>query len=360
MIWSVVFRLAKPASADIQPPFRGVGSCLAEISSNVQTIKSKQESRPADGLPTTLDLLRCPVSGSALQMKFGQLVNNDGTRRYDINDSGIPLFAAQFCTADARVQMQHYDRVAKTYVENLGYPHTQEYLAYLDRALLEAVDPRHLGTVAEICCGRGEAFHLVGDKVARGIGVDVSVAMLEQALSDHDGDHLSFIQGDATMLPLASEAFDSVFMLGGIHHVNDRQRLFAEVARILKPGGAFYFREPVSDLFLWRWIRAVIYRLSPALDHETERPLLYRETVPVLEDAGLQCGHWQTHGFLGFCFFMNSDVLVFNRLFRFIPGIRSVTRAAIALDQLILALPLLHRAGLQVIGVARKPKGSAC
>jgi SAM-dependent methyltransferase len=143
-------------------------------------------------------------------------------------------------------------------------------------------------------------------------------------------------------------------MLGGIHHVNDRRRLFAEIARILKPGGRFYFREPVSDFFLWRWIRAVVYRLSPILDHDTERPLLYRETVPLLADCGLACRVWRTHGFLGFCLFMNSDVLFFNRLFRFIPGIRRVTRFFAGLDDWTLRLPLMGRAGLQVVGAAVK------
>lgn len=321
--------------------------------------ETQTQSAQTDAIATIVDLLRCPLSGSPLTLESGQLVSEDATRRYEITGSGIPLFADQFCTSDALVQMEHYDGIARSYVENLGYPHTQEYMAYLDRALLEVIEPERLGTVAEICCGHGEAFQLIGEKVTRGVGVDVSVAMLEQAVDDHHGSGLRFVQGDATMLPLASGAFDSVFMLGGVHHVNDRERLFSEVARILKPGGVFYFREPVSDFFLWRWIRAVIYRLSPTLDHETERPLLYGETVPYLKAAGLTCSHWRTHGFLGFCLFMNSDVLVFNRLFRFMPGIRSITRGAIGLDRWTVALPPLRRAGLQVVGVATKPKNFA-
>ena len=151
-----------------------------------------------------------------------------------------------------------------------------------------------------------------------------------------------------------SNSFDSVFMLGGIHHVNDRNRLFGEISRVLKPGGMFYFREPVSDFALWRWIRAVIYRVSPALDSETERPLRNSDTVPVLEEAGLKPIAWRTHGFLGFCVFMNSDVLVFNRFFRFLPGIRVLTRYSARVDEWILHLPGLGRAGLQVVGVAQK------
>ena len=77
--------------------------------------------------------------------------------------------------------------------------------------------------------------------------------------------------------------------------------------------------------------------------------------MPVLERCGLRCESWSTHGFLGFCVFMNSDVLVFNRMFRFIPGIRQITRLATRLDRWTVARPGLGRAGLQVVGVAVKP-----
>ena len=293
------------------------------------------------------------MNGAALRPDGDELVCADGQHRYRVVD-GIPLFAEQFCSPEGLSQQAHYEKIAAAYVANLNYPHTEEYLAYLDRALLEAIGDRPLGTVAELCCGRGEAFQLLGARINRGVGVDVSPSMLRAAAALHDADQLFFVQGDATMLPLAAASVDTVFMLGGIHHINDRPRLFAEVARILKPGGRFYFREPVSDFLLWRAIRAVIYRVSPILDHTTERPLLYDETVPLLEAAGLRPLAWRTHGFLGFCLFMNADVLAFNRLFRFVPGIRAITRAATRLDEWTVSLPGLRRAGLQVIGVAKK------
>lgn len=306
----------------------------------------------AEALP--LDLLCCPATGAPLHVAGETLVCGDGQHRYRIAD-GIPLFAEQFCSPEGLTQQAHYEKIAAAYVANLNYPHTEEYLRYLDRALLDAVGDRALGTTAELCCGRGEAFQLLRSRVDRGIGVDVSLSMLRAASADHAHHRIGFVQGDATMLPLVSGSIDSVFMLGGIHHINARAKLFAEVARILKPDGRFYFREPVSDFALWRAIRAVIYRVSPILDHTTERPLLYRETVPVLEAAGLRPIHWRTHGFLGFCLFMNADVLAFNRLFRFIPGIRAITRASTHFDEWVVRLPGLHRAGLQVIGVAEKP-----
>jgi SAM-dependent methyltransferase len=300
-----------------------------------------------------LDMLRCPVSGAPLHLDGEALICSDGGHRYRI-EGRIPLFAEQFCSTEGRGQQTHYDEIAAAYAANLGYPHTEVYMAYLDRALLDLVDSNRLGTVAEICCGLGEVCRLLKRTVGRGIGIDVSPAMLRMAARRHAGSEFIFVQGDATVLPLAPASVDSVFMLGGIHHVNNRPRLFAEIARILRPGGRLYFREPVSDFFLWRAIRSVVYRLSPLLDNDAEHPLRYNETVPLLEAAGLRPLHWQTHGFLGFCLFMNADVLVFNRLFRFVPGIRAITRAATRLDEWTLAVPSLHRAGLQVIGVAEK------
>lgn len=304
-----------------------------------------------------LTMLRCPQSGTPLRQGDQGLVSCDGSLRYRISPSGVPLFAEHFCTEDARRQQAHFEKIAGIYIDNLAYPHTQEYAAYLDRAFLDVAADARLGSTAEICCGSGEAFRLLGSRVGSGLGLDISLSMLEVARRNlPQVGQYCFIQGDATSLPLTDSLFDSVFIIGGIHHVNDRQRLFHEIFRILKPGGRFYWREPVSDFFLWRWLRALIYRLSPSLDDKTERPLLYRETVPPLESAGFVLKSWQTYGFFGYCLLMNSDVLVFNRVFRHIPGIRLFTRLAARLDHAITSLNAFRRYGLIVIGMAEKPE----
>jgi ubiquinone/menaquinone biosynthesis C-methylase UbiE len=287
-------------------------------------------------------------------MEGGALRGPDGNR-YPLSHSGVPQFAIELVSADGLRQRAHYDAIAQAYEANLAYPHTRAYLSYLDEALFTAIGERPLGTMAEVCCGLGEAVKLFAGRYNRAVAVDVSPAMLERAVRECGQASATFVQGDATQLPLADQAFDTVVLLGGIHHVNDRARLFAEVARILKPGGRCIFREPVSDFALWRWLRAIVYRLSPMLDHATERPLRRAETEPPLEAAGLALEHWSTHGFVGFCLFMNSDVLFVNRLFRFIPGIAAVTRAATLLDAWTLRVPGLADAGLQVVAVARKP-----
>jgi len=302
-----------------------------------------------------LDLLRCPETGEGLIAVDHGLVTPSG-RRYRSTPNGIPLFAEQPVVEDTQWQMAHYDKLATAYEANLGYPHTQAYFSHLDEALLGAVDGGPLGVVIEVCCGMGEAFKLLSTRYDRGIGIDISQAMLSRAQVATADAPVTFVQGDATRLPIVDGCADMVVTLGGIHHINDRAALFKEVARVLKPGGRFVYREPLNDFALWRWLRAAIYRISPMLDAQTERPLRRTETAKALAQAGLVSTRWTTHGLLGFCLFMNSDVLVFNRLFRFVPRISAIARAAAKFDDWALRLPGLRSAGLQVIGVAEKPK----
>lgn len=317
-------------------------------------MKRMDSAAPAAVVPAEyLAMLRSPRSGQALHLVGRRLESFDGNEHYEISDSGIPRFATEFLSDAGRTQQSQYDGMVAKYVENLGYPHTEEYTAYLDQQLFDVLPAGSLGTVAELCCGRGEAARLLDQRMSRCVGIDVSAGMLEIARRDLADDRFFFAQGDATMLPLGDRTVDNVFMLGGIHHVPDRVKLFREVGRILRPGGGFYFREPLDDFALWRAIRKVVYRVSSALEHNTERPLRRGETESALARAGLALHSWQTRGFLGFCLFMNSDVLVFNRLFRYLPGIRPLTRAACRVDHLTTSLPGLRHAGLQVIGVAR-------
>jgi SAM-dependent methyltransferase len=305
-----------------------------------------------------LERLRCPASGEPLDREGDELVAASGKHRYPIHGGRIPLFAESPEGAAAASQQAHYEGIAGAYIENLGYPHTQAYQEAMDAIFLAEVGPARLGEAAELCCGWGEALGLLEDRIDEGLGVDISVSMLEAAAARLPG-RIALVQGDATRLPLADASLDTVLMFGGIHHVPDRLGLFREVARVLRPGGRFLWREPVSDFWPWRALRAMVYRLSPTLDADHERPLLHDETAPVLAAAGLELRTWRTLGFLGFCVLMNSDVLVLNRLFRFLPGVRALARAAARLDEWCLRLPGMERAGVQLVGEARKPGAPA-
>ena len=151
----------------------------------------------ANPLASFLDILRCPETGARLAVRGGELVRDDG-RRYRVDAAGIPLFAEIAVSPDAETQRQHYNTIAAAYTANLEYPHTQEYVNYLDRAALAASGGGDLGTVVELCCGRGEALMLFDRQIRRYVGVDISENMLHAVQSLNRHPNALLLQADAT------------------------------------------------------------------------------------------------------------------------------------------------------------------
>jgi len=102
--------------------------------------------------------------------------------------------------------------------------------------------------VLEIGCGDGGGAGIFSKAFAPGLyhGLDVDPAMIKVAAGRRQGPlgrNSLFVLGDAEHLPYRDNAFDAVVNFGIIHHLPDWRAGIAEVARVLRPGGAFYFEE---------------------------------------------------------------------------------------------------------------------
>jgi demethylmenaquinone methyltransferase/2-methoxy-6-polyprenyl-1,4-benzoquinol methylase len=99
-------------------------------------------------------------------------------------------------------------------------------------------------------------------------GLDFAAPMLQAArpkiIRAGLADRIRLLQGDALNLPFPDGHFDAVTVAFGIRNMPDRARVFAEVQRVLVPGGGFSileFTTPQGDLFrrvyffyLHRWL----------------------------------------------------------------------------------------------------------
>lgn len=107
--------------------------------------------------------------------------------------------------------------------------------------LNQAVGDRGLKRVLEIACGPGRLTAEVRG-VSVGVAVDFSPSMLQVARSRMAGQRdWSFLRTDAFVLPFQSGSFDAVYTLRFVRHfrLEDRRRLYAEIRRVLRPGGVF-------------------------------------------------------------------------------------------------------------------------
>jgi len=115
----------------------------------------------------------------------------------------------------------------------------------------------------------------------RVIGVDMTPAMLEMArglAAERGSANVTFVEGDAELLPWDDRTFDVVTCRVCAHHFPHVARAVREMARVLRPGGRFILMEHVRSPL--RGVRAGQHLLEPLFlrfehDHLTRDPLDY-------------------------------------------------------------------------------------
>jgi ubiquinone/menaquinone biosynthesis C-methylase UbiE len=100
--------------------------------------------------------------------------------------------------------------------------------------------------VLDAGCGIGGAARFL----AHGFGCQVEAMDLTQDYVDAAiqltelcglGDAINYRQGDVTHLPFDDQSFDLVWCQNVTMNIKDKQRLFAEAYRVLRPGGRYAF-----------------------------------------------------------------------------------------------------------------------
>ncbi|MFI6520086.1 methyltransferase domain-containing protein [Spirillospora sp. NPDC050679] len=127
-------------------------------------------------------------------------------------------------------------------IENGNWWH-RERRALLTRELRRFDAP---GRAVDIGAGGGGVARMLMDQGWAVTAVDGSAAAVE--LCEARG--VGACRADARWLPLPSEEYDLALALGVLAHIEDDRTAAAEVARVLRPGGAALVSVP-SDMALW-------------------------------------------------------------------------------------------------------------
>jgi SAM-dependent methyltransferase len=162
----------------------------------------------------------------------------------------------------------------RAWAEDLGYP---EELANVPERAAESfagvANPFSLGRlgpgehVLDLGCGAGTdslvAAQMVGEQ-GHVTGIDMTPPMLAKAraaAAELNATNVEFVESEAERLPFPDESFDVVISNGVIDLIPDKDAVFSELSRVLKPGGRIQIADvtiqnPVSaegrrDIDLW-------------------------------------------------------------------------------------------------------------
>jgi trans-aconitate methyltransferase len=116
------------------------------------------------------------------------------------------------------------------------YDSKHAFVSKLGTSLVELLMPQAGEQILDLGCGTGhlaDEIHRYGAEI---IGIDSSIAMIEQAQKNYP--NLRFELGDATQLQF-STCFDAVFSNAVLHWVTEPQKAIARIWHVLKPGGRF-------------------------------------------------------------------------------------------------------------------------
>jgi 2-polyprenyl-6-hydroxyphenyl methylase/3-demethylubiquinone-9 3-methyltransferase len=95
--------------------------------------------------------------------------------------------------------------------------------------------------VLDVGCGAGFLANYLAACGHRVTGLDTSGEALAIARR-HDRTHrVDYLAGDACALPFPDASFDAVCAMDLLEHVAEPHRVVAEAARVLRPGGRFFF-----------------------------------------------------------------------------------------------------------------------
>lgn len=165
-----------------------------------------------------------------------------------------------------------WNLVAPGYVEH----NAETFDAFAARALdLAGVEPGQ--RIVDVAAGPGSLAVQAAARGARVDALDFSPAMLDalRARAAQAGlDDLHAVEGDGQALPYADGVFDAGFSLFGLMFFPDRARGFAELRRVLRPGGRAVVSSwrPLGDVPLFSVLFQALFAAAPELK-PTEAPV---------------------------------------------------------------------------------------
>ncbi len=209
-----------------------------------------------------LSLLCCPSCGScnlgleteheeAQEIRHGMVLCPSCSARYAIVDGVAELLAPldedTLRERVARNRQRDWDIERKRpFIEDVpGFPWIWPGVA---ANVLQGMEQLNLKGARVLDLGPGTCWstRMLCERGANAVALDISTDMLCDGEAQFGGVFFDRIAATMQTIPFQNQSFDAVFASASIHHTSDLGRTFAEIARVLRPGGKVVLvNEPV-------------------------------------------------------------------------------------------------------------------
>jgi len=214
----------------------------------------------------------------------------------------------------ARLVRDMFDRIAGRY-ELLNAVMTAGLYKLWNRRVVRATGLRPGDSAIDLACGTGSLTRALAKTVGPAgsvLGVDFSAEML-RAAEARPAANVEYRLGDATDLAgVPSGRFDAATIAYGARNIPDLDRLFAEMARMIKPGGRAVCLEiarptgRLSGAFYGLWFDRIVPKVGGMISGDPQAYSYLPESVKafvapnelavIMERNGLQTVTWDRLG----------------------------------------------------------------
>jgi 2-polyprenyl-6-hydroxyphenyl methylase/3-demethylubiquinone-9 3-methyltransferase len=169
---------------------------------------------------------------------------------------------------DNSIYNQYGDRWHTAYDDPIALlrAESKEILKWLERKFA-AKGVAAGAKILDVGCGGGFLTNPLSERGFDVTGLDISPESLATAARHDKTGKVKYIQGDAYALPFPADCFDIVTSMDFLEHVEDPERAVAEMARVLKPEGYFYFhtfnRNPLAHLVIIKLVEWLVKNTPP-------------------------------------------------------------------------------------------------
>ncbi|GBL45767.1 methyltransferase [Sulfuriferula multivorans] len=98
--------------------------------------------------------------------------------------------------------------------------------------------------ILDIASGEGYGSDLLATRAKSVIGVDIAKEAIEHSQSKYQRSNLRYLEGRADSIPLDACSVDVVVSFETLEHHNMHEEMYAEIKRVLRPGGLLIISTP--------------------------------------------------------------------------------------------------------------------